>query len=394
MTQNAESSPKPDANGRPGPLQDQAYETLRSQSRVVMRHNIALNLDRFKAAPEGFSPRPQREFPPLKPVRPPFFSVIVPNYNGRRFLPGLLQALEEQTFQDFEVILADDASTDDSVAFVEARYPWVRVVMNRRNQGFVATANLAADLARGRVLVLLNNDTEPEPGWLAELAQAVCTHPDAAIIASKILLFDDRQRLHTAGDALGADGIPRNRGVWEEDRGQYDQDEEVFSGCGGGMAVRREVWQALGGFDEDFWMYLDDVDLAFRARLMGWRVVFAPAARLYHHLSGSGGDTLSSYYVGRNTIWTLVKNMPGGLLARRLPWILAAQGRIAWEALTHIQGEAARARLRGQLAGIRGLPRMVRKRQIIQARRVVGEAEIERVLDPITPSGVPHASTP
>ncbi len=387
MTRNAKPSPepssKPDANGRPNVLQDETYETLRSQSRVVMRHNIALNLDRFKAAPEDFTPRPQREFPPLRPVRPPFFSVIVPNYNGRRFLPGLLQALERQRFQDFEVILADDASNDDSVDFVEANYPEVRVVMNRRNQGFVATANLGADLARGRVLALLNNDTEPEPDWLAELAQAICAHPDAAIVASKILLFDQRQRLHTAGDALGPDGIPRNRGVWEEDQGQYDQEVEVFSGCGGGMAVRREVWQALGGFDEDFWMYLDDVDLAFRARLMGWRVVFAPRARLYHHLSGSGGDTLSSYYVGRNTIWTLVKNMPGGLLARHLPRILAAQGRIAWEALTHIRGEAARARLRGQLDGILGLPRMARKRQLIQARRVVDEEAIARVLDPV-----------
>lgn len=360
--------------------EDETYGALREDNRVVMRHTIALNLDSFVPATESFTPRPTRDYPALHPDVAPFFSVIIPNYNGERHLAGLLAALGRQTFTDFEVVLADDASTDGSVAFVESGYPHVRVLTSRQNRGFVANANAACDAALGRVLVLLNNDTEPETDWLAQLALAVCQNPDAAIVASKLLLFDQRTRLHTTGDLMGANGIPRNRGVWEEDRGQYDSQTAIFGGCGGAMAVRREVWQALGGFDEDFWMYLEDVDFAFRAQLAGWKAVFAPAARVYHKLSSSGGDDLSSFYVGRNTLWVLAKNMPGGLLLRHLPQILAAQAEIALDALRHWRGAAARARLRGQLAGLVGLPSQLRKRRQIQRQRLVEDAELERRL--------------
>src|SRR5690606_30174388 len=146
--------------------------------------------------------------------------------------------------------------------------------------------------------------------------------------------------------------IPRNRGVWQEDRGQFDQARAVFGGCGGAVAYRRELWTALGGVDESFWMYLEDADFAFRAQLLGWDAVFVPEARVYHHLSATGGGVLSSYYVGRNTIWLLVKNMPRSLLLRRLPQILAAQARVSLDALRHWRGAEARARLRGQLAGL------------------------------------------
>jgi len=130
------------------------------------------------------------------------------------------------------------------------------------------------------------------------------------------LLFEERQKLHTTGDLLGPDGIPYNRGVWEMDDGQYDDDPLIFSGSGGASAFRKEVWQELGGFDEEFWMYLEDVDFGFRAQLLGWGAVFAPAARVYHHLSATGGGVMASYYVGRNTIWTIAKNMPTTLLLR------------------------------------------------------------------------------
>lgn len=357
---------------------DETYGALREDNRVVMRHQIALNLDSFRASSEDFSVRPQRDYPALRPATAPFFSVIIPNYNGRRFLPTLFKALHQQTFTDFEVILADDAGTDDSVAFVEEHYPATRVIVNRRNLGFARTCNLAVDAAYGRVVVLLNNDTEPEPTWLAELAKVICANPDAAVVCSKMLLFTDRTKLHTTGDTMGTDGIPHNRGVWETDRGQYDNaaQAEIFSGSGGGSAFRRDLWQALGGFDEEFWMYLEDVDFGFRVQLAGFRAIFAPHARLYHHLSATGGGTMASYYVGRNTIWTIVKNMPTRLLWQNLPQIIAAQMIIAWDALRSIQGAAARARLRGQLAGLLGLPRQLQKRRRIQSRRRIDAATL------------------
>ena len=352
---------------------DETYGTLRDENRVVMRHQIALNLDTFRAATEDFVARPSQEYPSLPSIVAPLFSVIIPNFNGARFLHTLLSALQRQTFTDFEIILADDASTDESVALAESIDPNIRVIVNRKNLGFVATCNLAVDAARGRMVVLLNNDTEPEPIWLAELAKVVCAHPEAAIVTSKLLLFTERHKLHTTGDLLGHNGIPQNRGIWEEDRGQYDKDLYVFSGSGGGSAFRRDIWQQLGGFDEEFWMYLEDVDYGFRAQLAGWQAVFAPRARLYHHLSATAGGALASYYVGRNTIWMIAKNMPTALLLRNLPSIVWAQLSVTMDALQNFRGEAARARLRGQLSGLLGLPRQLRKRQLIQQRRRIDD---------------------
>jgi len=372
-------------------VEDKTYGELSEDNRVVMRHAIAVNIDNFKPATDGFEARPERKYPPLQATTAPFMSVIVPNYNGRDLLQSVLGSLSYQTFTDFELIFVDDASTDDSVAFVEQFFSssayldsshkpsWreLRVIVNRQNRGFVASCNSAADIARGQVLVLLNTDTEPEWEWLEELAVAICTNPQAAMITSKMLLFDERTQLHTTGDLLGTDGIPRNRGVWQEDHGQYDNETKVFSGSGGGTAYRKDVWQMLGGFDEDFWMYLEDVDYGFRAQLAGWEAVFAPKARLYHRLSATSGDTLASYYVGRNTIWNIVKNMPRNLLVRNLPAIVAGQLKITFDALRNIRGEAAQARLLGQLAGLAGIPHQLHKRGIIQPRRVLEDAVLQ-----------------
>ena len=314
----------------------------------------------------------------------PLVSVIIPNYNGKRFLDTCLTALRQQTYpaDRLEVILVDDASTDDSVAYVEAHFPEVRVLCLDHNSGLAAACNRGAALARGEIIALLNNDTEVEPDWVAALVTALQEHPWAGAAASKILLFDRRNVLHTAGDMMGVDGIPRNRGVWEEDRGQYDDQRVVFGGCGGAVAYRRQVWDALGGFDEDLFMYLEDVDLAWRMQLRGWGTVFAPASRVYHHLSATGGGPLASFYTGRNTIWVIAKNMPGPLLRKYGSRILAAQWRIAWNALAAWRGEAARARLRGQIAGLLGLPRVLKKRRQVQATRRVSLDDLERLLVP------------
>jgi GT2 family glycosyltransferase len=309
-------------------------------------------------------------------------SIIIPNYNGLRFLPVCLDALGAQTYPASctEIIVVDDASTDGSPDFVRERYPNVRVLALERNGGMAVACNAGAAAARGDLLVMLNNDTEVEPGWLAALVAAAQAHPRAGAIASKMLLFDRRDTLHSAGDVMGADGIPRNRGVWQRDEGQYDAGPDVFGACGGGVAYRREAWQAAGGFDERLFMYLEDVDLAWRLRLLGWKAVFAPDARLYHHVSATGGGTLASYYTGRNTIWVIAKDMPGPLIRRNFGRILRGQWRVTRDALRAWRGEAARTRLRGQLAGILGLGKVLRWRQSVQAGRLVPVEEIERLL--------------
>jgi GT2 family glycosyltransferase len=309
-------------------------------------------------------------------------SIIIPNYNGLHFLAPCLDALAAQTYprELTEVILVDDASTDDSVPFVQANYPYVKIVRLARNSGLAAGCNAGARVATGDLLVMLNNDTEVESGWLAALVESAAAHPKASTIASKMLLFDRRDTLHNAGDVMGSDGIPRNRGVWEADRGQYDAGPTIFGGCGGGVAYRREAWEQAGGFDERLFMYLEDVDLAWRLQLLGWEAIFAPAARLYHHLSATGGGKLASFYVGRNTIWVIAKDMPGVLVRRHFGRIIRAQARIGWDALHAWRGDAARARLRGQLAGLAGLPRVLEWRRAVQATRAVEIGRLEQLL--------------
>ena len=309
-------------------------------------------------------------------------SVIVPNYNGRRFLDTCLGALFRQTYppERLEVVLVDDASTDDSVAWVREHYEGVKIVALASNSGLAAGCNAGARAATGDLLVMLNNDTEAEPGWLAALVEAASAHPEAGAIASKMLLFDRREVLHNAGDLMGADGIPRNRGVWEVDEGQYDAHGEVFGGCGGGVAYRRAAWEAAGGFDERLFMYLEDVDLAWRLQLLGWRAIFAPEARLYHHLSATGGGVLASYYTGRNTLWVIAKDMPAPLIRKHLGRIVAAQWRVTRDALRAWRGAAARARLRGQAAGLLGLPRVLKWRQPVQEGRTTPIETIDAML--------------
>jgi GT2 family glycosyltransferase len=313
-------------------------------------------------------------------------SIIIPTYNGLRYLGPCLDAVRTQTYPAActEIILVDDGSTDGTIPFVTANYPDVTIFPSDpaggRNRGFVFSANAGAAAAQGDLLVMLNNDTEPEPGWLAALVATARAHPRAGAIASKMLLYDRRDVLHNAGDVMGSDGVPRNRGVWQRDTGQFDHDLEVFSACGGGAAYRREAWQEAGGFDQQLWMYLEDVDLGWRLHLLGWQVVFAPEARLYHHLSATGGGALSSFYTGRNTIWVIAGDMPGPLIRRYLGRILRAQGRVTRAALRAWRGREARARLRGQLAGLLGLPAVLRRRRATQLTRRVALADLARLL--------------
>ncbi len=306
------------------------------------------------------------------------FSVVIPNWNGLRLLPSCLNALRAQTFRDFETIVVDDGSTDGSREFLAREFPEVRVLVLETNRGFASAVNEGVRAARGDVVVLLNNDTEANSQWLAEIARAFDKNPRAGMVACKLRLFDKRDHIHSAGDFYRGDGIPGNRGVWEQDRGQYDDARGVFGACGGAAAYRKTMLAEIGGFDEALGSYCEDVDLNWRARLAGYAVAYAPRALVYHMVSATGGGALASFFVGRNFIWVIAKNYPGGLWKKYWRRILRAQLQITFDALKSWRGVAARARLRGQLAGVFGLPRwLARRREVI---RRASDEEIEAVL--------------
>ncbi len=306
----------------------------------------------------------------------PLISVIIPNWNGVEHLPTCLDSLRAQTCQDVEIIVVDNASTDGSQALLAQRYPSVRLIPLSQNQGFTGACNTGLQAAAGEFLVLLNNDTETDPNWLSAVASAFERHPEAGAVASKMLLYDQRDTFHTAGDFYRLDGIPGNRGVWQRDAGQYDCEDYVFSACGGSAAYRRAMLAQTGLLDEAFYFSCEDLDLGWRAQLAGWRCVYVPTAVVYHKLQATGGGVTASYYNGRNFIYLIAKNYPRALFQRYWPAILRAQIRISSEALRAWRGAAARARLRGQLAGIRGIPRMLRarrRRNLTVPRRVTDE---------------------
>ncbi len=317
---------------------------------------------------------------PGHPITPSLVSIIIPNLNGAHHLPTCLESLRRQSLRDFEVIVVDNGSTDGSLDLLARGYPEVRVLALGQNRGFAGACNAGIRAARGEFIVLLNNDTEADPRWLLEVVAAFERHPEAGIVASRMLLFDRRDTFHTAGDFYRVDGVPGNRGVWEKDEGQYDDEEYVFSACGGSAAYRREMLDRIGLLDEDFFYSCEDVDLAWRAQLAGYRCVYAPRAVVYHKLSATGGGTTASFYDGRNYIYLLVKDYPGDLWRTHWRAILKAQFRLAWEALRSWRGAAARARLRGMMAGLLGIPRMLRKRRAVQQSRRVDRDYLERVL--------------
>lgn len=311
----------------------------------------------------------------------PLASVIIPNWNGAQHLPVCLDALRGQTYKQVEVILVDNGSTDGSQALVEGQYPEVRLLALERNLGLTGGNNAGFRAATGQILISLNNDTEADPGFVAALVAALLEHPEAGMASAKMLLFDERDRIHSAGDGYGADGIPFNRGVWQQDEGQYDKSGWIFGGCGGAVAYRRAMLDDVGLFDESFFMYCEDVDLNWRAQLAGWKCWYAPEAVVYHKLSATGGGPIASFYTGRNTLWVIAKNYPRALLRRNWPQIVRAQFHITGDALKAWRGKAARARLRGQLAGLLGWPKMLKKRQAILRSRRVPDEYIQTLLD-------------
>jgi GT2 family glycosyltransferase len=296
--------------------------------------------------------------------------IIIPNYNGAALLPICLDALRAQQRQDFVTTVVDDGSADGSLKLLAERYPEVRVLALPRNRGLAAAVNAGIAATERPIVVLLNNDTEADPAWLAQLVGALERRPEYAFAASKLLLFDRREFLHSAGDFYRPNGEPGSRGVWERDRGQYDALGEVFGPCAGAAAYRRAALQALaeGGrvFDEDLVMYCEDVDLNLRARRHGMRTLFVPTAVVYHKLSATGGGALASYFCGRNFALVWVKNMPAPLARRHWPALIASQLGFALQSLRHVREPAARARLRGQLAALRELPKFLRKRSLLR----------------------------
>ena len=294
-------------------------------------------------------------------------SVVVVTWNGRERLSESLPAIVGQKGVRHEVIVVENGSTDGTAEWVRETHPSVRLVELLENTGFAAGNNRGFEAARAPLVATINNDAIPDPDWLASLVRAAAAHPDAGMFASRMVYLHDPEVIDSAGISLDPLGI-----AWDRKAGtplQDDADGVAFGASAGAALYRRELLQATGGFDERFFAYLEDVDLAWRARWLGWTARYVPAARVRHMHSATWAEDspLKTYHLGRNKVWLIAKNYPLGPLLRCLPLVLAYD---AASLPVTVWRQRSLAAVRGRLAGIRRLSEIWRSRgHLAPARR-------------------------
>lgn len=312
----------------------------------------------------------------------PIVTVIIANWNGRHWLETCLPALSQQSCRNFEIIVVDNGSEDGSVDWLNEKWPDVRALPQPYNRGFASANNIGIRASSGEFIVTLNNDTLVNPEWLDALVAAV-TGPDVGMVASKIIRWDDLGQLDSAGIEIDRSGIAWNRG-WGKPVSWAAVSCDVFGPSAAAALYRRTMLEEIGLFDEDFFAYYEDVDLAWRARQAGWRCRYAPRARVRHWHSATAveGSPFKNRLLGRNKAWTILKNYPVPALFLYLPLILAYDlGSVA----VALGQKRDASPLHGRLQALAGFPKMWRQRRCIQRQRRITNREMLQLMKPVVP---------
>src|SRR5215469_2229755 len=299
----------------------------------------------------------------------PEISVIIVNWNGKHLLDDCLGAMQLQTFRDFETILVDNGSSDGSSEYVQMRFPDVKLVALPENRGFTGGNIAGYEQAKGKLIALLNNDTEAQEGWLEEIYKASLVFPNAGSFASKMKYFDDHERIENCGFDLGLSGTTIDLGRDELDGPDWSTSREVFGACGGAVAYRHSMLDDIGFLDPDFFMVYEDVDLSFRAQLRGYACVNVPTAVVFHRYRATlrVGSAAQVFYSQRNIEYVYFKNMPAGLILRSLPLRLIYEFGAAIHFLKLGHGGAF---FRSKFNVLRHFPSLLRKRRQVQKSRI------------------------
>ena len=309
-------------------------------------------------------------------------AVLVVNHNSGEFLDRCLAALAAQTRRPDRIVVVDNGSADGSADGVEERFPDVELVYLGTNEGFARANNLAVEWVEGcEWVALLNPDAFPDPDWLENLLKAAASNPRYACFATR-LVDDPMERLDGTGDFYHVSGWAWQRGHGQHVGGEEADPrmpEEVFAPCAAAALYRRDVFQEVGGFDESYFCYFEDIDLAFRLRLAGHRCLYVPAAVAVHIGAATAGreSDFAVYHAHRNLVWTYVKDMPGRLLLLYLPHHVFVNAlTLVWFSL---RGHP-RAIVRAKVDALRGLRRALAARRRVQAERKVPAGEIRSAM--------------
>lgn len=254
------------------------------------------------------------------------FSIIIVTWNALQHLKNYLPSVAQTEYPNFEILLADNASTDGSVTWVKEHYPSVKVVTLDKNYGYCGGNNRAVSHANGDILLFLNNDVEVQANWLHPLSDCFKQNPETGAAQPKMLSYTQPDFFEYAGAAGGfidKHGFPFCRGrifdTLEKDQGQYDESGQIFWASGAALAIRKELFQELGGFDEDFEFHMEEIDLCWRLQNQGHEVRYCPQSVVYHLGGGSlpMGSPRKVYYNYRNNLRMIWKNSSRGSLLKR-----------------------------------------------------------------------------
>ena len=323
----------------------------------------------------------------------PLVSVVVLNWNGREVVERCLQSLQGQTYQPLEIIVVDNASTDDSADLVKKRFSNVKMIVNERNLGFGGGNNVGIRASQGRYIMMLNNDTRLDPACIEELKRSLEKDQRYGACASKILLEYEDNLIDAAGIVVCPDGLSIGRGRLEKGD-QYDEETDVFFASDCACLYRREMLEDIGLYDEDFFAYADETDMGWRAQLAGWKCIYNPKAVVYHFHSASTGtySPFKAYLVGRNRIWVAVKSFPVSLLIfgqfyTFWRYMLQAYGAFTGKGAAgrftsdFSKTELIKILIKVYLSLWRQLPLMLRKRRAIQKKKRISNREVYQLID-------------
>ena len=302
-------------------------------------------------------------------------TIIIPNLNGKRFLGICLDSIMQQTFQDFSVTVVDNGSVDGSTEFVKSHYPNIQLIEFKENRGFSAAVNAGIKKTDSKYICLLNNDVELDSSFLKEIVTVLEKRKEVDYCAAKMLNYYHRNILDGAGEGVFRSGAGYRLGTLEYNAGIYDNQKEVFGACAGAAVYRQSFFEKIGHFDEDFFAYLEDVDINFRANLFGLRCLYVPAAKVFHIGSGTTGSTFNSFIVRlttKNIFNVVVKNYPTSIFLKNLHVIFLYH---VWWFFSVLKRKQLFAYLRGVEGALHDFPKMWKKRKKWLSRKSISNEE-------------------
>lgn len=240
-----------------------------------------------------------------------FVSIIIPNYNGEKYIYKCLNSIYNQTFRNYEIIFVDNSSEDNSLKIVE-KYNGVKVIKLNKNYGFSYAVNEGIKNAQGNYVVLLNNDTEAKPIWLEKLVNSIEEDTNIFSCCSKMIRYYEKEKIDDAGDEYTLLGWAYKCGDGANIR-KYSKERKIFSSCAGAAIYRKEILDKIGYFDTSFFAYMEDVDISYRANVYGYKNIYCSDAEIYHIGSATSGSRHNAFKVklaARNNVYVIIKNMP------------------------------------------------------------------------------------